>query len=131
MKTSRGLLGRVAANELASRASRTDVAEIIAHLRSILNTRVGEAATVPDFGIEDLSDLTVLFPDAADTWANSIKATIEKYEPRLTNLRVRPKESDQALTVAFEISARLAMDENKKVVQFNTNVDSTGHFEIW
>ena len=115
---------------METRDTSTDIESIVEHLRHLLNTRIGEAVTVPDYGIEDLSDLTTSFPDATDIWKRSIRATIEKYEPRLTNVRVRHAETDNPLVVAFEISARLSHGDKRAPLKLQTQVDTKGEFKI-
>ena len=126
----RGVLHRVQTGEYGKETTGSDVESIVEHLRFLLNTRIGEAPTVPDYGIEDLSDLTRMFPEAAETWERSIKATIEKYEPRLTAIRVRHIiRPEDPLIVHFEITARLAEDR-RRPLKFATQTDSSGHFDI-
>ena len=126
----RGLMSRMASGRMETRNTSVDVESIVEHLRFLLNTRIGEAVTVPDYGIEDLSDLTTSFPDAADIWKRSIRATIEKYEPRLRNVRVRHSESDNPLIIAFEISARLTHGDKHAPLKLQTHVDPKGEFKI-
>jgi type VI secretion system protein len=63
-----------------------EVGSIIEHLRVLLNTRKGEAVTVPGFGLVDFSDLVHSFPASVTTLQASIRATILEYEPRLKNV---------------------------------------------
>lgn len=126
----RGLLGRIATGSRPERNPAGDVAAIVEHLRCLLNTRRGDAVTAPDYGLESLSDLLDAFPDAANVWKKSIQETIEKYEPRLTKVRVRPLPSDNPLTICFEISARLASDQ-KSPVRLQTKVDRKGLIDVW
>jgi type VI secretion system protein len=127
--TNRGLFARLATGEPRIKNAAADVSSIVVHLRYLLNTRIGDALTAPDYGIEDLSDLTTSFPEATDIWRRSIRTTIEKYEPRLTNVRVNHVAGPNPLRVYFTISARLT--ENKAPVELETAVDTTGQFEIW
>ena len=115
---------------MEARDTATDIESIVEHLRFLLNTRIGEAVTAPDYGIEDLSDLTHAFPEAADIWKRSIRATIEKYEPRLSSVRVRHAETDDPLVVAFEISARLTHGDKRTPLRLQTQVDPKGEFKI-
>lgn len=125
----RGLLSRLASGAPPGRNPPGDVASIVEHLRYLLNTRRGEAVTVPDYGLEDLADIAEAFPDAAGIWKKSIQETIERYEPRLTKVRVRHIPSDDALSVAFEISARLVSDQ--KAIRLQTQADPKGVFDVW
>lgn len=125
----RGLLARIANGTRTGRNPTGDIESIIEHLRALLNSRRGDAVTVPDYGLENLADLAEAFPDAANIWKKSIQETVEKYEPRLTKVRVRHIPSDDVLTISFEISARLASDQKHVCVQ--TKVDPKGIFDVW
>ena len=124
----RGLLGRLA----SSNPSRTsdEVQSIIGNLRAILNTRLGDSPAAADFGVIDLSDLYHDFPNATQYLQRSIRDTIQKYEPRLTSVRVRPAPSDNPLTLVFDISARLANDRRRGLVRVRTQVNHGGRVEI-
>lgn len=125
---SRGLLARLA----SSSPSRTsdEVQSIIGNLRAILNTRLGDSPAAADFGVVDLSDLYHDFPDATQYLQRSIRDTIQKYEPRLTSVRVRPAPSDDPLTLAFDISARLTNDRKRGLVRVRTQLNRGGRVEI-
>ena len=125
----RGLLARIVSGRRLERDPAGDIESIVEHLRALLNTRRGDAVTVPDYGLEDLADLADAFPDATNIWKKSIQETVEKYEPRLTKVRVRHLPSEDTLTIAFEISARLTSDQKSVCVQ--TKVDPKGRFDVW
>jgi len=105
--------------------------DIVEHLRYLLNTRIGEAPTALGYGVEDLSDLCTQFPDAAEIWRRSIQETIERYEPRLTKVRVRHRPNSDPLIVTFEITAQVVVGEDKSPITLKTQVDSTGIFLVW
>ena len=131
MALARGLLSRMGGAGASSSAPQSDVATIIEHLRFLLNCRRGSAVVAPDYGIDDLSDLATKFPDAIEVWKQSIQNAIETYEPRLTKVSVNHCESSNPLLIRFEISAVLVTKDRKAPVQFETQVDSTGTFEVW
>lgn len=124
----RGLLGRLASSTPAR--SSDEVQSIIGNLRAILNTRLGDSPAAADFGVVDLSDLYHDFPDATQFLQRSIRDTIQKYEPRLTSVRVRPASSEDPLTLVFDISARLASDRKRGLVRVRTQVNHGGRVEI-
>ncbi len=124
----RGLLGRLASSS-PSRAT-DEVQSIIGNLRSILNTRLGDSPAASDFGVIDLADLYHDFPNATQFLQRSIRDTIQKYEPRLTNVRVRPAPSDNPLKLVFDISARLANDRRRGLVRVRTQVNHGGRVDI-
>jgi type VI secretion system protein len=122
---SRGLLSR-----LASGSRRADVvSSVVDHLRVMLNTRQGESATVPDFGLVDFADVCHNMPEAIGAIQQSIRATILKYEPRLKNVSVRFVPSENPLVVRFEVVARLA-DARRSVVRLQTALSAGGQVNV-
>ena len=81
-----------------------ELESIVAHLHELLNTRVGESLSAPDFGIVDFADLVHNFPEATQVLQQSIRATVMKYEPRLRSVSVTPVPSQDPLSLAFELS---------------------------
>lgn len=126
----RGLLSRIKAG--ADSRPIDEVDSITSHLRSLLNTRIGESATVPEFGVVDISDLLHNFPDAVGILQRSIRQTILHFEPRLKNVSIRhvPDEEDQ-LTLHFEIVAQLARKGSRGVIRFHTHVKPTGSVDVF
>ncbi|MGA2261218.1 MAG: type VI secretion system baseplate subunit TssE [Acidobacteriota bacterium] len=108
------------------------VASILDHLGKMLNTRRGNAPVALDYGIPDMADMVHSFPEAIRAMEQAIRATIEKYEPRLTNIRVRHSGSGQeeVFSVHFDITATIVPTASRKSVSFRTRVDSSGEFEI-
>lgn len=125
MANSRGLLSRLATG---SRKADT-VSSVVDHLANMLNTRVGESVTVPDYGLVDFSDVCHNMPEAIGAIQQSIRATILKYEPRLRNVSVRFVPSEDPLKVQFEVVARLA-DTRRSVVRLRTALNAGGHMSI-
>lgn len=124
----RGLLGRLGSS---SPDRRVDVVEsVVAHLRSLLNMRIGSAVTVPTMGIPDFSDLVHTLPGSAGLLTKAIRATILAHEPRLTTVFVRHIPAENELVVRFEVSARLA-DKNKAPIRFETEFAAGGRAQVW
>lgn len=120
----RGLLAR-----LARGGERLDELEsIVANLRLLLNTRAGEALCAADFGVLDFADVVHNFPAATQALQQSIRATILQYEPRLQHVVVQPVSSDDALTLAFEISARLR--SKPRQVRLWTEMTASGQIQV-
>lgn len=124
----RGILGRLTSSTPGRRA---DISEaVVEHLRSLLNMRMGSAATVPGMGVPDFTDLVHNFPASSMTLTQSIRATILNYEPRLKNVLVRHIADDQPMVVRFEISAQLA-DEHNTTIKFRTEFAPGGQINVW
>ena len=122
---SASLLTRIQHPELA--AARRHVPEsevredILAHLQGMCSTRLGTMLTRPDYGIPDVTEMLISFPEAIASLQRALKHTIEAYEPRLTNVRVShtPAEVND-LVVRFGIVAQVATDRGKAPVKFET-----------
>jgi type VI secretion system protein len=85
------------------------------------STRLGTMLTQPDYGIPDVTEMLISFPEAIAALQRALKHTIETYEPRLTNVRVNYAPSDtNDLIVRFDIVAQLVTDTGKSPVKFET-----------
>ena len=78
------------------------VRSVVEHLAILLNTRAGEAVTVPDFGLQDLTDLVHELPEGIHTIQQGMRNVILKYEPRLSNVSVRHLPDDSSLVLRFD-----------------------------
>lgn len=99
----RGLLHRLASDDPQQPP---DVARsVVENVRAILNTQQGDGYTCPDMGV-DFVDLLSRWPSSETDVLRAISVTIERFEPRLSNVRVRSvRSSDSATSVAIEITA--------------------------
>jgi type VI secretion system protein len=102
---------------------------IAAHLRVLLNSRRGEAAIAPSFGVADFAAL-VHSPQSPQALAASIRATILEYEPRLKNVAVRQVEGGDPLVLSFEITAAIAAKGSREVLKLKTHVSPAGKVEL-
>src|SRR5574340_490365 len=82
------------------------VASVMEHLGKMLNTRRGNAPVAPDYGIPDVVDMIHAFPESIRIMEQAMRNTIEKYEPRLTNVRVKHTAAeDDVFSLHFEVTA--------------------------
>ena len=102
---------------------------IAAHLRVLLNSRQGEAAIAPSFGVTDFASL-VHAPQSPQMLAASLRTTILEYEPRLKNVTVRQVDDGDPLVLRFEITAAIAAKGSREVLKFKTEVSAAGHVEL-
>jgi type VI secretion system protein len=136
MARERGLLERLSDPKPgAPRTTRQSdgalVASILEHLGKMLNTRRGNVPVAPDYGIPDLADMVHSFPDAIRIMEQAIRTTIEKYEPRLSNVRVRYSGSeDDVFSLHYEVTAVLAASGTGGAVSFDTRVASNGEVSV-
>jgi type VI secretion system protein len=103
---------------------------ILSHLQRILNTRQGSVPIADDYGIPDFNEYLQVGGEAVRELEKVLRATIQKYEPRLKGARVIfvPQEEER-LNLRFQVSARLAGD-TKSQVQFETTIDSDGKIRL-
>jgi type VI secretion system protein len=107
------------------------VNSIIANLRHMLNTRQGGVPIQADYGVPEYGTLAYGMPTGLMEFQQSIKNTIEKYEPRLRHVRVklRPPEENQSHLI-FDVTAQLNIKNEEAVLRFETSIDSTGQVKI-
>ena len=69
-------------------ASDEPLTAILANLRLLLGTRLGDAAATPDFGVPDLCDFLHQRPATNKTLHQAVRAAIVRHEPRLRGVQV-------------------------------------------
>ncbi len=120
----RGLLDRLGTHR------QIDLVESIGeNLRAILNARQGSALIADDFGVVDFVEVVHELPLSIARVQESIRVTLQRYEPRLRNISVRFVPSDDPLRLEFEVSARLAEDK-RRAVRFTTCLEAGGRFDV-
>ena len=111
--------------------SRRLTESVLIHLRDLLNTRQGSAMALPDYGLPDFNDLAKRFPDAIFELKRNIKSCIEKFEPRLTRVRVEyVRDEEDPLRLRYEISAQLLSEDEATNVCFETTLESGGKVRV-
>ena len=82
-------------------------------------------------GMPDLCDMVYAFPQAASDLRKAIKASLERYEPRLRKVIVSQADSsEEPLTLRYEIRAELATEEGKTPIWIQTRIDEFGNIEV-
>ncbi len=104
---------------------------VLNNLQRILNTRQGNVPIQKDFGIPDFCDVVHTFPESILTMQQAIRKTINRYEPRLKNVRVKfvPQEDD-IFTLHFEVIAQLDLGKDKNPVTIFTELSSDGTVKV-
>lgn len=94
------------------------------HLQRLLNTRKGESAAFPDYGMPALTDVDLTA--SGEELRRQIESALRKFEPRLAGVRVRWLEPDELepLKLRFEVSGRPLGVEERVTFRFATVVDS-------
>lgn len=104
---------------------------ILEHLRAMCSTRLGSMLVRPDYGLPSVSEMVHSFPDAASALARALLHTIEKYEPRLTQVKVRHVPSAPSdLMVRFEVTAMLSGSDEATPLRFETRIDSSRRVSV-
>ena len=104
---------------------------VLKHLQRILNTRQGSVPIGEDYGMPDFTYFLRAYPDSIREIERSIRETIQKYEPRLKAIQVNSIPNDEdVLSLRFQIIARLATDEDKGPVLFESILGSDGKMSV-
>lgn len=101
---------------------------IQSHLKLLLNSRQGSLAHMQDYGLPDIPELYRGLPYSTQGLLRSVKETIEKFEPRLTNVRVeRMETAEEGCVLRLEI---LGFIHNKENLRFDTHFLCNGSAKI-
>ena len=115
----------------ASDGTPGQIRSILKHLQRMLNSRVGHAPAQMDYGIPDPGEVAHNYSDAINQIQKSIKACVEKYEPRLTAVNVmHVVATDDILTLRFQITGQVANTKERIPVLFDTLVDPSGRIKL-
>jgi type VI secretion system protein len=126
------LLSRIETSSRTGAREREDLPEAIAaHLRVLLNTHQGDAATVPSFGLIDFTDLVHSLPGSISSLQTAIRSSILEFEPRLKNVTVRYIPETEPLILRFEITAQPIDQSARGMLRFRTQVAPGGRVEVW
>lgn len=115
----------------ASQSAEALAESILNHLTKMLNTRLGNSLTQPeDYGMVDLNEIRGRLPDSINEVQNAIKTMIEKYEPRLCNVKVEYIGStDEVFILKFRVTADLTA-ERKLSLAFDTIIEPSGQIQL-
>jgi len=101
------------------------------NLGRLLNSRQGISEAQPDYGLPAMTDLTAGAEDYISKLQDAIRATIEKYEPRLRRVRVAiQQEASTQQTLVFRVDAMMVARSGEHRVWYETSVRATGQFEV-
>lgn len=104
---------------------------VLRHLQHMLNSRHGHAPAQPDYGIPDLNEFMFEFPDSITPMRVAIERSIEKYEPRLKDVRATwVTDENDPLNIRFEVTARLSVEGTTVPLRFATQVGSASGIDV-
>jgi type VI secretion system protein len=110
--------------------TRRQIDSIVAHLQRILNTRQCNVPIAHGYGVPDLTDFMLSYPESVTEIEKSLRQAIEEYEPRLSSVRVSfIHQEDDLLCLRFQIVARLHAESGRNVL-IETIVDSDGKVSL-
>jgi type VI secretion system protein len=105
------------------------VISIMDHLRRLFNTREGTLPHLVDYGLPDITEVYRKMPHGIDELRQAIKRSVERYEPRLKNVRITPKDAHPLeFKMVFIVSAELRSGGG--LVRFQTTFSSMGNSSI-
>jgi len=104
---------------------------IILHLQKLLNTRQGSVQISPDYGVPDMNSVHEdSFAETGRRMEQVLTRVIERFEPRLTNVRVGMERKDGlVLELKFKLEASLSRQPDIPVV-FETVINSNGNITV-
>lgn len=104
---------------------------VLASVRRILNARQGSCPTRRDLGLPDLKAVAQEASDAIPAIGRAVKAQIERFEPRLRQVVVRPADpADTPGSLAFAISAVLADAARPDALRFQAVIARDGQVRL-
>lgn len=106
-----------------------EVRSIGAHLRVLFGSCRGSASAAPELGRPDLTDLVHTWPEGVRAVERGLRALVERFEPRLTDITVRAVTSADPLVLSFQVRGR-ATREPGRVHRFVTEIDSRGRCTV-
>jgi type VI secretion system protein len=87
------------------------------NIERILNSRRGSLAHLPDFGLDDLSEIYRHLPSSTHKLRNAIESTLLKYEPRLKAVDIEVEAPEPGMMVSFTLACHL---HHEGLVRFDT-----------
>ena len=87
------------------------------NIERILNSRRRSLAHLPDYGLDDLSEIYRHLPSSTHKLRNAIEATLLKYEPRLKAVEIEVHAPEPGIVVSFTMVCHL---HQEGLVRFDT-----------
>jgi type VI secretion system protein len=98
------------------------------HLELLLNCRRGSHPIHNDYGLPDMTTFDTEYPASLGELRKYIENLIRKYEPRLSNVRVKVLETEPSeFRVALLISGEIEQEDgSSQRVRYKTTISSNG-----
>lgn len=106
------------------------IQSIQTHVEHLLNTRQGSVTHLPDLGLPDLTEIYQDLPHSSHDLMAEIKQCLEKYEPRLSQIRVYQQDATENDSVVnLLIEARVENQQQARFVTLFAN-DGQAHVNV-
>ncbi len=90
------------------------------HLQNLLNARKGNSASNDELGLDDFNDCTARPGDLVKHIALSIRACIDRHEPRAEIISVQHAfDPDRPLVLNFKVELSIPVANDREVVRIN------------
>ena len=97
------------------------------NIQRILDSRRNGLAHLPDYGLDDLSEIYRHLPSSAHRLRRAIEATLLKYEPRLKAIDIDMEDTEPGMLLSFTMGCHLFHDG---LVQFGTHFSPDGQTRL-
>jgi type VI secretion system protein len=97
------------------------------NIQRILNTRRNGLAHLPDYGLDDLSEIYRHLPSSAHKLRRAIETTLLKHEPRLEALDIVIEDTEPGMLLSFTMSCQL---RQAGLVRFGTHFTPDGQTRL-
>ncbi|GAB3626090.1 type VI secretion protein [Pandoraea terrae] len=97
------------------------------NIQRILNSRRNGLAHLPDYGLDDLSEIYRHLPSSAHKLRHAIETTLLKYEPRLMSIGIDIEDTEPGMLLSFTMSCHL---HQAGLVRFGTHFTPDGQTRL-
>jgi len=97
------------------------------NVQRILNSRRNGLAHLPDYGLDDLSEIYRHLPSSAHKLRHAIEVTLLKYEPRLRSIDIAIEDTEPGMLLSFTMSCYL---HQAGLVRFGTHFTPDGQTRL-
>jgi type VI secretion system protein len=97
------------------------------NIQRILNSRRKALAHLPDYGLDDLSEIYRHLPASAHKLKTEIEATLLEYEPRLKSIDIEINKPEPGMLLSFTMACHL---RREGLVRFGTDFTPDGQTRL-
>ena len=97
------------------------------NIQRILNSRRNSLAHLPDYGLDDLTNIYAHLPSSSPKLLLAIKHTLLKYEPRVADIDIEIGHTEPGMLLSFTMVCTL---RQSGLVRFGTHFAPDGHTRL-